>query len=225
MGFIASATLRRSTLRRLAVGAGILLLLDLLWMALWFPWACRGRVVTPSDLPEPPPPVLVLGAGVRPGREPSPVLEERLRTALYLFQRGKAPWILVSGDNRSIYYNEPQAMRRWLMKQGVPATHIISDYAGRRTYDSLRRAERVFGLRRVTVVTSSFHVPRTLFLARSMGIEAWAVSASTREVPWTTQVAFWFREWGARHLAVWDHLFPPTPMLGPREPTPEDYLS
>ncbi|WP_158412926.1 SanA/YdcF family protein [Holophaga foetida] len=175
-------------------------------------------------MPSPGSPALVLGAGVLPGKEPSPVLLERLKTALYLFQSGKAPWILVSGDNRSIYYNEPQAMRRWLLKQDVPPTHVISDYAGRRTYDSLKRAQRVFGIRRIIVVTSDFHMARALFLARSMGMEAWGVTANTRDIPWYGRMGFWFREWIARHVAVWDSWFPPTPVLGPREPTPEDYL-
>nr|WP_320133573.1 ElyC/SanA/YdcF family protein [uncultured Holophaga sp.] len=202
----------------------LLLLLDLLWMGLWFPLAARDRTLLPAELPLPPAPVLVLGAGVRPGKEPSPVLEERLKTALYLFQSGRAPWILVSGDNRSVYYNEPQAMRRWLIRQGVPPTHIVSDFAGRRTYDSLKRADRVFGVHRLTIVTSGFHVPRALYLASSMGLDARAVAASSREVPLRTQIGFWIREWAARHVALWDRWFPPTPMLGPREPTPEDYL-
>jgi len=202
----------------------VLLLLDLLWIGLWFPWAARGRVFLPADLPCPNAPVLVLGAGVLPDKEPSQILLERLKTALYLFQSGRTPWILVSGDNRSVYYNEPQAMRRWLLKQGVPPTHVISDYAGRRTYDSLRRAQRVFGIRRLTVVTSDFHLPRALYLSQAMGLEAQGVAAKSRQLPWHSRASLWFREYGARHIALWDSWFPPTPVLGPREPTPEDYL-
>ncbi|MBP1628275.1 MAG: uncharacterized protein H6Q00_2750 [Holophagaceae bacterium] len=208
----------------MAVALVLLLLLDLLWIGFWFPWTARARVFLPGDLPSPGSPTLVLGAGVLPGKEPSQVLTERLRAALYLFQSHKTPWLLVSGDNRSIYYNEPQAMRRWLMKQGVPPTHVISDFAGRRTYDSLRRAQRVFGVRKLTIVTSDFHMPRALFLARTMGLEASGVIASTREIPWYGRMNFWTREWAARHVALWDSFFPPTPVLGPREPTPEDYL-
>ena len=224
MRFIALTTLRRGPWRRLGAALGVLLLLDLLWIGLWFPLAARGKVLLPGDLPTPGCPVLVLGAGVLPDKEPSPVLLERLKTALYLFQSKKASWILVSGDNRSIYYNEPQAMRRWLLKQGVPPTHVINDYAGRRTYDSLRRAQRVFGVRRLVIVTSDFHLARALYLARAMGLEALGVAASTREVALHIKIGFWFREYGARHIAIWDSWFPPTPVLGPREPTPEDYL-
>ena len=200
----------------------VLLLLDLLWIGLWFPWAARGRVFLPADLPCPNAPVLVLGAGVLPDKEPSQILLERLKTALYLFQSGRTPWILVSGDNRSVYYNEPQAMRRWLLKQGVPPTHVISDYAGRRTYDSLRRAQAVFGVRRAVVVTSDFHLPRALYLASSMGLEATGVAADTSGVPLKARAGFLAREFAARHVAVLDRWFPPHTMLGNRETTPDD---
>lgn len=222
MGFLALAPFWKQRLARWATGVGMIILLDLLGIGLCFPCAQQKQIRLPAELPDPPPPVLVLGASVRPSANPSPVLEARLKTALYLFQSGKASWILVSGDNRSIYYNEPQAMQKWLIKQGVPATRVIKDYAGRRTFDSLQRAKRVFGIRRLTIVTSSLHAPRALFLAKSMDLEAFAVPASTQNVPLRSKCAFWLREWAARHIAIWDRYFPPTPLLGPREATPED---
>ena len=167
--------------------------------------------------------VLVLGAGVYGDGEPTSILEGRLRTALELYQSGKVRWFLVSGDNRHSTYNEPQAMRRWLIKQGVPLTNIVSDYAGLRTWDSLKRAQAVFGLRQVVVVTSDFHLPRALYLADHMGLRAWGVPAKTDDRPWASRVRFWSREYIARHLALWDAWFPPDTRLGPREPTPDDW--
>ena len=110
---------------------------DLLWTLVRFP-AMHHQQIYPADrLPVVGGPVLVLGAGVYGDGEPTSILEGRLRTALDLYRAGKIRWILVSGDNRHPTYNEPQAMRRWLVKQGVPATFIVSDYAGLRTWDSL----------------------------------------------------------------------------------------
>jgi vancomycin permeability regulator SanA len=169
-------------------------------------------------------PALVLGAGVLPDREPTSVLQGRLETALKLYQEGKATWILVSGDNRASNYNEPQAMRRWLVKRGVPPTLVISDFAGRRTYDSLKRARAVFGLNRLIIVTSDFHLARAIFLARHLGLDAYGVQASTEVLPLNRRLSFWGREFVARHLATWDAWFPPDTMLGPREATPEDFL-
>ena len=167
--------------------------------------------------------VLVLGAGVYGDGEPTGILEGRLRTALELYRSGKVRWFLVSGDNRHPTYNEPQAMRRWLVKQSVPPSHIVSDYAGLRTWDSLRRAQAVFGQGQVVIVTSDFHLPRALYLADHMGLRAWGVPARTDDRPFLSRIRFWAREYIARHLALWDAWFPPDARLGPREPTPDDW--
>jgi vancomycin permeability regulator SanA len=166
--------------------------------------------------------VLILGAGVLPDREPTQVLQSRLDTGLELFREGKGSWFLVSGDNRAANYNEPKAMRKWLVKRGVPPDLVISDFAGRRTYDSLKRAQAVFGVTRVIIVTSDFHLPRALFLARHLGLDAYGVPASTEVMSRRQRLGLWVREYVARHLATWDVWFPPSTMLGPREATPDD---
>lgn len=196
---------------------------DLTWIQLKFPVAARKRILLPAEAlqPGPPAPVLVLGAGVYSDGEPTRVLEARLRAALALHAAGRGTWFLVSGDNRTLDYNEPMAMRRWLLKQGVPEDRIVADFAGRRTYDSLRRARDVFGVRTLYVVTSDFHLPRALYLARKLGLEAWGLPASTGDQPFGSRVVFWGREWLARHKAVMDGWFPPDVVLGPREPTPD----
>lgn len=198
---------------------------DLLWTFLWFPWQSRGLTYEEAALPVTQAPVLILGAAVTSDREPTQVLEGRLRTALRLYQAGKVKWFLVSGDNRAVNYNEPMAMKRWLVKEGVPLTHIVSDFAGRRTHDSLKRASAIFGVYRVVVVTSDFHLPRALFIARHLGMQAWGVPASTEHHAWSKRLGFWGREYLARHLAYLDFWFPPDTLLGPREPTPDDWLT
>ncbi len=180
--------------------------------------------IFPADrLPAVGGPVLVLGAGVFGDGEPTSILEGRLRTAFELYQSGKVRWFLVSGDNRQSNYNEPQAMRRWLIRQGVSPTRIVSDYAGLRTWDSLKRAQAVFGQHQVVIVTSDFHLPRALYLAERMGLVAWGVPASTDGRPWSSRLRFWAREYIARHLALWNAWYPPDTRLGPREPTPDDW--
>jgi vancomycin permeability regulator SanA len=196
--------------------------LDLGWIFLKFPMAARNRSFTTATLPVDHVPVLILGAGVLPDREPTRVLESRLEIGLQLFQEGKGGWFLVSGDNRAANYNEPKAMRKWLMKHGVPPERVVSDFGGRRTYDSLKRAQAVFGIGKVIIVTSDFHLARALFLARRLGLDAYGVPASTEVTPLRHRISFWFREYVARHLATWDAWFPPSTMLGPREPTPDD---
>jgi vancomycin permeability regulator SanA len=183
----------------------------------------RLQIFTADHMPAVGGAVLVLGAGVYGDGEPTSILEGRLRTALELYRSGKVRWFLVSGDNRQSNYNEPQAMRRWLIRQGVPPTHIVSDYAGLRTWDSLKRAQAVFGRHQVVIVTSDFHLPRALYLADRLGLVAWGVPARTGDRPWPARVRFWAREYIARHLALWDAWYPPDTRLGPREPTPDDW--
>jgi len=193
-------------------------LIDVFWFCFKFPAA--HRPITSESLPKGLP-LLVLGAGVRSNGEPTQVLEGRLQVALDLYIEKKVAWILVSGDNRTRYYNEPQAMTRWLVKRGVPANLIVSDYAGRRTYDSLKRARMVFGQTSIVVATSDFHIARTLYLAKKLGLEAYGVSNSTQSIGLAANMNFWFREYLAKHKAVWDVWFPPSPKLGPPEDTPE----
>ena len=220
-----SMGIRRHPWRLAGILLAMALLVDLLWVFLRFPAYTRGRVFSESTAPEFGSAALILGAGVFSDGEPTQVLESRLRAALALYRAGKIRWFLVSGDNRTPKYNEPQAMRKWLLRQGIPSDRIVSDFAGRRTYDSLKRARMVFGLNRLVIVTSDFHLPRALFLADRVGLAAWGVSASTEDRPFSSRVSFWARESVARHRAILDGLLPPDVMLGPREPTPEDWLS
>ncbi|MCE1229301.1 MAG: YdcF family protein [Firmicutes bacterium] len=210
---------------RISLLVGLFLMGDLLWTFGRFPSYARPWVRTKDRLETQGLPVLILGAGVLSDREPTQVLLGRLQTALDLYRTGQVRWFLVSGDNRSPYYNEPLAMKRWLLKQGVPTERIVADYGGRRTYDSLRRAQVVFGLRRMVIVTSDFHLPRALFSAQQLGIQAWGVPAPVEHLAWYRKLGFWPREYVARHLALLDAWFPPSTLLGPREPTPDDWLT
>jgi len=207
------------------VGIVILLvvILDLLWFCIKFPYGLN--IYSLESLPSTGQPLLVLGASVMPSGEPSPILEGRLQMALRLYEEKKITWILVSGDNRTQYYNEPQAMRRWLIRCGVPSEKIVSDFAGRRTYDSLKRAKVVFGLDSLVVVTSEMHIVRALYLAKHLGIDAKGVPSTTKSVKAFSYVRFWLREYFARHKAQWDVWFPPNTQLGPLENTPEDVTS
>ncbi len=218
----ASNVFRRHPWRCTGLLLAAALIGDLLWILGRFPRYSAGRTFQVADAPRLGIPCLVLGAGVYSDGAPTEVLEGRLVTALALWRDGKVAWFLVSGDNRAANYNEPLAMRRWLLRQGVPPDRIVADYAGRRTYASLKRARAVFGLERVVLVTSDFHMPRALFLADKVGLSACGVPADTRGRTLGARIGFWSREIVARHLAVVDAWFPPDVVLGPREATPEE---
>lgn len=116
---------------------------------------------------------VVLGTSekVRSGR-PNLFFEHRMKAAVELYRSGKVDRLLVSGDNRTIHYNEPWAMRKALMAAGVDSTHITLDYAGFRTLDSVVRAREVFGQQSFTVISQRFHNERAVYIARRKGIDA-----------------------------------------------------
>lgn len=106
------------------------------------------------------------------GGSPNHYFKYRIKAAAELYNSGKVDYILVSGDNATVQYNEPRQMRRALIQAGIPASAIYSDYAGFRTLDSIVRAKEVFGQARFTVVSQAFHNERAIFIARHFGIDA-----------------------------------------------------
>lgn len=101
----------------------------------------------------------------------------RITAAETLYKSGKIQFLIISGDNSLSYYNEPEDMKKELIKVGVPDSVIFLDYAGFRTFDSMIRAKEVFGQTKFIVVSQQFHNERAVFIARKYGIEAYAYNA------------------------------------------------
>jgi SanA protein len=101
----------------------------------------------------------------------------RINAAEILFKNRKVDYILVSGDNGSKYYNEPEAMRKELVARGIPNNRIFLDYAGFRTLDSVVRAKKIFGQNEFTIISQDFHSKRALFIAQRHNINAVAFNA------------------------------------------------
>lgn len=149
---------------------------------------------------------LVLGAGVRWDGRPSRILQGRLNVARALFDAGKVRRIIVSGSPESRGHSEPVVMRDYLVARGIPESAVVLDESGVDTWRSCRRAAGEFGLRRVTVVTTRFHLRRAVALCRRAGMDAYGVGhdaaadglrrvsarGARREVLATAK-AFWWR--------------------------------
>lgn len=108
---------------------------------------------------------------------PNPQFQGRVLAAIELYKAGKIKHIIVSGANPDSTYNEPRRMWQELTKAGIPAKDITMDFAGLRTLDSMARAQRVFGLQRVTVITQRYHAYRAVFLGKKFGIRVAAYVA------------------------------------------------
>ena len=101
----------------------------------------------------------------------------RIDACEVLYKANKVSIFLVSGDNHSKDYDEPQAMKDALVERGIPESSIVMDYAGLRTLDSVIRSQKVFGQNSVTIVSQSFHNKRAVCLAQYNDIEAVAYNA------------------------------------------------
>lgn len=95
----------------------------------------------------------------------------RIDAAVKLFRAGKIDYIIVSGDNRKVDYNEPQTMLNDLLAHGIPREKIFMDHAGFRTLDSVIRANKVFGLNSFTVISQKFHNERAIYIAENHGLK------------------------------------------------------
>lgn len=113
--------------------------------------------------------LIVLGAGVH-RKELSGMLKCRMQKAIELFSRERGIRILLSGDGTDPHYNETSAMKNYALQNGLPQESLLGDPLGYSTYDSLRRAREVFGIRTGVIVSQDFHLKRALWLAESFGI-------------------------------------------------------
>ena len=177
-----------------------------------------SRTYSPETVPTKPV-AIVFGAGLRRDGTPTQVLRDRVETAVELYKMGKVSKLLMSGDNRFDYYNEPGAMRDYAIELGVPAEDIIQDFAGRRTYDTCYRANAIFELNDVVLVTQFFHLPRALYTCNNLGLEAVGVAADRAYYRRITRMFWNIRELPATLTALIEvHLTHPLPVLGVPEP-------
>lgn len=187
----------------------------------WVIRSTRDRVYTIVDSLPIHRVALVLGTSskLRSGAS-NPYFEYRIETAAALYHAGKVSHFILSGDNRTMYYNEPMEMKKALIKRDVPDSAITLDYAGLRTFDSIVRSKEIFGQHQLTIITQPFHSYRALFISRFFGIDAIAVVAKdpNSDVPFHV----FLRESFARTRAVLDlYVFNTSPRhLGEREPLP-----
>lgn len=195
-----------SARRPLTMGLfAVLLLMALVGAANWWIFrAAAGRIfIDPDQLP-PNDVALVLGTSKFTGGAdfPNPFFEGRMDAAASVYHAGKVRHLLVSGDNDRKDYDEPTWMRDALVARGVPEEAITLDYAGFRTLDSIVRAKEVFGLKKFTIITDDFHQARSIFLARSRGLDV--VGFPSQPVPWIWSKKVRTRELASRFCACLD---------------------
>ena len=190
---------RRRLLQTAVLGLSLVLLF-IAYVNIAAVWASRGRVFdSVADVPKARV-GLVFGTTDRVSGRENLYFRYRIDAATALWKAGKVDLLLVSGDNRSRYYNEPEKMRVALVANGVPADKIVSDFAGLRTLDSVIRAKEIFGAEQPIFISQRFQVERALYLAKAHDINAYGFAA--RDVESSGALKTRLREVGAR-VKMW----------------------
>ncbi len=204
---------------RLSLILGIALIFILAATNFWVVKSTESEVLTDYKLLPDSGVALVLGTSHRMvDGSPNPFFHNRMATAAELYKEGKIVHFIVSGDNRTKYYNEPAEMQKALIKLGVPSNAITLDYAGLRTLDSIVRCKEIFGQSKIIIITQPFHSYRALFISNYYEVNAVALVAEEPAQEAAPRV--YLREYLARTKAVLDlYLLGTAPRhLGEKEP-------
>ncbi|GHC51297.1 SanA/YdcF family protein [Roseibacillus persicicus] len=162
---------------------------------------------------------LLFGTTDKIGERDNLYFVHRIDAAVELWEAGKVQCLLVSGDNRERYYNEPNKMRDALIERGVPKEVIVRDFAGLRTLDTVVRAKEIFRAPSVILISQQFHNERAAYIAKNEGLEF--VGYNARDLEGGAGLKTRLREVGARvkmwldvrilgtgpkHLGKWEYL-------------------
>lgn len=169
-------------------------------------YSVKDKIITEKDIAEDYNVALVLGAGLKNGK-PSPVLKDRLDTALMLYKNNKVSKIIVSGDHGNKNYDEVNVMKNYLKNEGVLSEDIFMDHAGFSTYDSIYRLREIFNVKKVIIVTQKYHLYRSLYIAKKLEIDAEGISATKRH--YAGELKFVLREVIARDKDFVKTIFKP----------------
>lgn len=190
---------------RVLLSLALVVLLLLLSINLWLTGRAQSRMAQNPDACQGYEVAVVFGTSryLRSGQM-NPHYYGRIQLAARLYHQGQIRHLLLSGDHQTPFYNEPRRMQQSLLALGVPAQAMTLDSAGLSTFDTLKRAQVVYRQQRLLLVTQAYHLPRALFIADHLGLDALGCAAASPD--WSDMRSVWLREVLAR-VAVWGDLY------------------
>ena len=163
-------------------------------------WASRGRLFGDASQVPKCSVGLVFGTSDRVNGRENLYFRYRIDAAVRIWKLAKLDTLIVSGDNRSRFYNEPEKMKQALVERGIPEERIVCDYAGLRTLDSVVRAKEIFGADQMLFISQQFQNERAIYIAKAHGIKAYGFNAQDVEAKAGLRTKI--REVGAR-VKMW----------------------
>ena len=141
--------------------------------------------------------IIVLGAQVKADGEPSVQLSLRLEAALAEYEKHPRTIVVCGAQGSDEPRPEGDVMRDWLLERGVPADDVLAEMDSRNTRQNLENAAALLAPETsVTVVTSDYHLPRALAMARDTGLDADGVGSPCRQEYWMKNHCRELLSWG-----------------------------
>jgi len=153
--------------------------------------------------------IIVLGAQVKPDGTPNTQLEWRLDAAFQAWEGKDTPVVVCGAQGKDEPLPEAEAMARYLVGKGIPEKMILKDPASFNTSQNLRNAKKLLEaaypeVRRVMIVTSDYHVPRSIALAEDLGLQAVGLGSPCKPEYWLKnhfrEALSWVKYWGVKYL-------------------------
>lgn len=151
--------------------------------------------------------LIVLGAQVQPSGEPSVQLTWRLEAALEVFNQNPVPIVVSGGQGSNEPRPEGEVMRDWLIEKGVPTDKILVDSVSVNTLQNIRHAVSLLNgldIQNVRIVTSDYHLPRALAIARDEGLSVSGTGSPCKKEYWVQnhfrEALAWVKYWGQKYL-------------------------
>ena len=162
------------------IGAGLLV-----WVAL-VAYVCIKEYTVPKADPAQSDAIIVLGAQVRADGTLSLQLQWRMEKALEVYREHPQTIVVCGAQGDDEPVTEAQAMRDYLVENGVPEQDIIMEATSFNTRQNLANARKTLPeeVRRVLIVTSRYHLPRSLMLANDIGFDASGVGSRIKWIYW-----------------------------------------
>ena len=153
--------------------------------------------------------VIVLGAQVKPDGEPSVQLSWRLDTAVKVWNRKNVPIVVCGAQGKDEPATEAAVMKQYLSAKGIPEEMILTDPDSFNTQQNLKNAKALLDqypgtIRKIVIVTSDYHVPRSMALAEDLGMNADGIGSPCLQEFWiknhSREALAWVKYWMNKYL-------------------------
>ncbi|QQZ11229.1 YdcF family protein [Heyndrickxia vini] len=157
----------------------VLLLIAVAWASYTFIQIKKtAKEEPPNDIPY----IIILGAKVN-GEKMSKALSERAKVGLeYLRENKKSKVIVTGGQGPDEKITEAEALRRYMMDNGISKDRILMEDTSVSTYENIKFAKKLYSIDEAVIVSSDFHLYRAIQLATAQGIKAYPLAADTPKV-------------------------------------------